>query len=714
MSNKNFNYNILTLILATLFLLTFCAFVFFYEKYEYREAESRFKQHGIVISNSLWNLDPQGTKEYLTLACKSHNYKKISVIDTRGNFFQNISDDTTKFTEAFFTSINLIPEINLESDVMYNGKEIGKINAVWKSYAIYSELYVLFALILAYAVCHLNIGLLRSKNMLEKRVRERTTELSNVNAKFFTLNKEILNVNDSLYFEIQEHRRAREELYKSEEKYRILIENIPDILCRTNMEDEIVFISRSCETLSGYTAEEAIGRKSAELFYETPENRAIFLKALEQKGYVNNYEEKLKKKNGSSWWASTNAHFFKDANGNIAGIEGIFRDVTSKIMLENELRQAQKMESIGILTGGIAHDFNNILSIMIGNAELALDSMQEWDPVYVNIESIKIAGLKASGIVKQLLSFSRKSDIELEPVNIAGIVNESFKLLRSTIPSSIELRKNIKDNDAIILGNQTQIHQIIINLCVNASHAMDDLEGIIEIGVEKCNSLNTSELDYPIYDHVKITVTDTGHGIDPNIIDKIFDPYFSTKPIDKGTGMGLAVVHGIVKTHNGLIKVHSKPLNGTTFNIFFPLVTQIPEIKPETINNLIYGEERILFVDDDELIVEMTQDMLERLGYKVESTTNPEYALERFIASPNDFDLMITDMTMPQMSGAKLAERIRQIQPDFPVIICSGYSSLINEETAHEIGLSAYIMKPVSMQEMGETIRNVLDKHKLG
>ncbi|MBF0469603.1 MAG: PAS domain S-box protein [Desulfamplus sp.] len=754
MGKTNPNDKRLSSAIATLFLLVFCLFVFLYEKYEYKEAQSRIEQHALVISNSLWNIDPQGAVEYLTLACKSHNYKTITVTDTKDKLFQKAENDTDDWFENFLTAINLINDVPLASSVMFNGREIGKIKAIWKCDTIYLELYVLFALILTFLVCNLNINLLRSRNLLEKRVKERTMELSTVNA--------------SLQFEIEEHLHAREDLYKSEEKYRILIENIPDVLYRTDVEGVVTFISRSCENVSGYRVDELIGRQISEVFYENVDKREHFIEVIEQTGYVNNYEERLKRKDGSIWWASTNAHFFKDANGNIVGVEGVFRDVTSRKVLESELRQAQKMESIGTLTGGIAHDFNNILGIMIGNAELAIDHIPKWNPAYAKIEAIKNAGQKASIIVRQLLSFSRKTDTELKPISLISIIKESIQLLRATIPATIQIKTSLPETDIFILGNATQINQIFINLCINASQAIEGMEGVVAIGTETCcpydlatlldsgrngfhnpvstlvisqgielppalpipvktaqneyfHTLETEDLSGKFSnlrtgDYVKITVTDTGSGIDPVIIDRIFDPYFTTKSIDKGTGMGLAVVHGIVKNHSGVITVSSSPSNGTTFTILFPVIEQSSEIirDQETIEDLYFGTESLLLVDDDEFVLDMTREMLERLGYKVEGKTDPQEALELFRERPGFFDLIITDMTMPQMTGARLAQKTREIRPDIPVLICSGYSSMIDEDKARETGIAAYMMKPISMQEMGKTIRNVLDRNKTG
>lgn len=713
------HYKRLILSTAIGFFTFFYIFVLFYERYEYNNAISRIQQHGVVISNALWNLNREVSQDYLMLACKSHKYKSITVFDDNANIFQSASVQTSGLSEKLFIAIGLISDTPLSSDVIYQKQKIGRIEAIWKCDTIYLELYGLLAMILAYTVCHLNIRLLYSKNMLEQKVKLRTMELSIVNS--------------SLQAEVQEHYQAREALDRSEEHYRILVENMPDILYRTDIKGTILFISSSCENVSGYKAEDIIGKRVTDLFYEEPDKRDAFIAALERNGYVNNYEEKLKRKDGSPWWVSSNSHFFRDPNGNIAGIEGVFRDVTSKKFLENELQQAKKMESIGRLAGGIAHDFNNILGIMLGNAELAIEDIPQSNPAYAKIEAIKTAGQKASDIVKQLLSFTRKTEMELKPINIIDIIRESIQLLRATIPSTIKIMERIPpDIQATILGHPTQIHQIIINLCINASQAMEENGGSIEIKVEKHFLHDRSEGylydfqdalsdlwtdDYGEHpqteEHVKLTVTDTGHGIKPEIIDKIFDPYFTTKPVDKGTGMGLAVVHAIVKNHNGSIMVRSTPSYGTTFTILLPLVKQPPVEILTAISNTIYtGTEKILFVDDDELIVEMTNEMLGRLGYKVEIRTDPEEALELFRADPDAFDLIITDMTMPKMTGRRLAERVRQIPSDIPFIICSGYSSMIDEETAKDSGIAAYLMKPVSMKELGETVRNVLDSHK--
>ncbi|MFH2067329.1 MAG: PAS domain S-box protein [Pseudomonadota bacterium] len=423
------------------------------------------------------------------------------------------------------------------------------------------------------------------------------------------------------------------------------------------------------------------------------------------------YEQVGEDINGKTIWSQIIATPIMDEKGNITSALEVVIPITERKKLEEQLRQSHKMESIGKLTGGIAHDFNNILGIIIGNAEIALDDIPEWSPVHLNLEEIKSAGLKASGIVKQLLSFSRKTAQELKPTVIRAVVEDTLNLLRSTIPATIEIRKNISAVDETILADPIQINQIIMNLCINASQEMEQTGGILEVTVENLTLDEETVINYKDMitgEYIKIDIIDTGPGIDPRIIDKIFDPYFTTKEIGKGTGMGLAVVQGIVKSHSGSITVDSKLGRGTAFSMLFPKITEKPEIEIKSKDELPCGTETILLVDDEKSIVGMTKQMLERLGYKVEAKTSPKETLELFCSKPDRFDLVITDMMMPQITGIKLSEQLMDIRSDIPVIICTGHSPLIDEEKAKEKGIAAYVMKPVMKHEIAKTIRKVL------
>ena len=398
----------------------------------------------------------------------------------------------------------------------------------------------------------------------------------------------------------------------------------------------------------------------------------------------------------------------------------IYKDITDFLdaVLEKEkaqarLVQAQKMESIGTLAGGIAHDFNNIMAIIVGNTELALDDVPKWNTAHSSLEEIKTASLRAKNIVKQLLSFSSKTDQKLQPIEIGMVIKDALKFLRSTIPTTININQDIQTTDEMILADPTQINQIIMNLCINASHAMEQTGGDLTVTVTKVIWDDNSAKDYPELkkgDYVKIIVSDTGPGIDPEIIDQIFDPYFTTKGVGKGSGMGLAVVQGIIISHEGAIAVDSKKGKGTKFIILFPLTTEKPIVEAQTNKEIPGGNETILFVDDEISITKMVQRMFERLGYKVQTATTPQDALDRFALNPDHFDLVISDMTMPRMTGVKLSEKLMDIKKDIPIIICTGHSVLVDEEKAKELGLAAFIMKPIDMKETAQTIRKVLDR----
>ena len=394
------------------------------------------------------------------------------------------------------------------------------------------------------------------------------------------------------------------------------------------------------------------------------------------------------------------------------GLQGVLSDITESKRLQSQLQQARKMESFGTLAGGIAHDFNNFLGIIIGNTELAMDDVPKWNPAHLNLEEILEASLRARDVVRQLLSFARRTRLEKKPVNISIIMQESIKLLRSSIPTSIEIRQNIPKDIDTILANPTQINQILINLSTNAHHAMP-YGGILEISLKNVELEEDRATQYPDLNpgrHVNLKVSDTGHGISAMEMDRIFDPYFTTKGVGKGTGMGLSVVHGIVKNHGGAISVNSELGQGTTFSIFFPVVEKQTAIETEPVEELPTGNERILLVDDEKSILFTGRNLLERLGYQVETRQNPVEALNLFRANSSQFDLVITDMTMPKMTGDQLVQEILKIRPDMPIVLNTGFNEKIDEEKAKEIGIRQYIEKPLNRRILAKAVREVLDE----
>jgi len=392
--------------------------------------------------------------------------------------------------------------------------------------------------------------------------------------------------------------------------------------------------------------------------------------------------------------------------------ESLKRREAEKEQLERQLRHAQKMEAIGTLAGGIAHDFNNILGAIVGYTELAMLDVPAGTTLQRDLEGVMKATNRAKDLVQQILTFSRDTKQERKPVQLSLIVKEALKMLRSSLPTTIEFHQNIKTGSATVLCDPTQIYQVVMNLCANAAYAMRDKGGeltvsLIDVDIDSEAVMQNPELTPGQYQ--RLTVSDTGSGMDRATMERIFDPFFTTKAPGEGSGMGLAVVHGIVKSLNGAITVDSEPGKGTTFQVFFPTIQSEAASEPEHFAPPPVGNERVLFVDDEAALAAVGQEMLESLGYDVVARTSSIEALKTFQMQPDRFDLVITDMTMSNMTGADLAREIMRIRPDVPVILCTGFSEAISEEKAKAMGIRAFVMKPVVRREIAEVIRRVLD-----
>ncbi len=382
-------------------------------------------------------------------------------------------------------------------------------------------------------------------------------------------------------------------------------------------------------------------------------------------------------------------------------------------LIQRKLAESEKFQALGQMASGVAHDFNNILTAIMGYAEVAKYDLPGDAPAKQSMDQIMQASHRAKDLVNQILAFSRQSEQERVPVEGQHLVREVLNLLRASLPTTIEIRQNIKTPSGTILADPTQIHQIIMNLCTNAHHAMWEKGGILEVKVSPVELDSDDVEDYEELEagsFLNITVRDTGHGMDKGVMEKIFDPYFTTKEKGVGTGMGLAVVHGIVKSHGGGIKVSSQVGKGTTVIILLPRIQRKIEYEPESFESLPKGDEKLLFVDDEKVIVELAKKMLERLGYKVDTNISPVKALEAFRADPQGYDLVVSDMTMPKMTGDVLAEQVMAIRPDIPVILYTGYSERITKEKAKGIGIKRLVMKPIVMSELSKAIRELLDK----
>ncbi|MBT6341538.1 MAG: response regulator [Desulfobacula sp.] len=383
--------------------------------------------------------------------------------------------------------------------------------------------------------------------------------------------------------------------------------------------------------------------------------------------------------------------------------------------MQAELARAEKLHVIGTLAGGIAHDFNNILFPIIGHTEMLLSDTPEDSPSKRSLNEIYSSSLRAKDLVKQILTFSRQESSELQLMKMQPIIKEALKLIRSTIPSTIEIKHDIQTDCGVIKADPTQIHQIVMNLATNAYHAMEKTGGELKVSLKKVELGNYDVItpDMIPGEYVCLTVSDTGTGIDKVITEKIFDPFFTTKAIGKGTGMGLSVIHGIVIRMGGAIQVHSKPGKGAQFQVYLPAEKSLLEEQVTNSNAEIQsGTEHILLIDDEEAILTMEKKLLERLGYQVTSQIISVEALEVFRANSNKFDLVITDMQMPNMSGDKLSAELVKINPDIPVLLCTGYNEAMSEEKAFSMGIKGFLLKPIVLKDLSQKIREVLDSNK--
>ena len=529
-----------------------------------------------------------------------------------------------------------------------------------------------------------------------------------------------------LAVDVTEQIRAEESLKFEKERAQQYLDVAGVILIAIDTDRKVTLINpKGCEIL-GYPKEEIIGKDWFDhfLFSENVnEVKGVFDQILSGNiELVRYYENPVKTRVGDNRLVAWHNSLLKDSQENIIGLFSSGEDITEQKRVEAEqerlrsqLTQSQKMEAIGTLAGGIAHDFNNILGIILGNAELAMDDVPDLNPARNNLDEVRKACLRAKDVVSQILAFSRKSESEQNPFNIASVVTESLKLLRASIPTSVDIRRNISNDIEDILGDPTQIHQIMINLCTNAAHAMEDAGGTLEVVLENTELDEDTAYRHPELKpgpYVQLSVSDTGFGMSPEVMGRIFDPYFTTKDVGKGTGLGLSVVHGIVNSHRGGISVESEAGKGTTFNLLFPAVERQMPQKPKKLEELPTGEERILFVDDEDAMVSLNRQRLERLGYKVVSKTDPSEALAFFRYNPHQIDLVITDMTMPRMTGDKLAQEILNIRSDIPIIICTGYSQKMTAEKAREFGIRKYIEKPIEMGTLARSVREVLDDNR--
>jgi PAS domain S-box-containing protein len=473
----------------------------------------------------------------------------------------------------------------------------------------------------------------------------------------------------------------------------------------------IQYVNPAFEQLSGFTRKEIVGKnfrilksdRHDESFYK--EMWDVISSGEIWSGHITN-----RMKDNTLCEFETKISPVRDSSGEVVNFVSVSRDVTQEVALQAQLQQTQKMQAIGTLAGGIAHDFNNILAAVIGYTEIAIADVEKGGVLHDNLKEVLKAGERAKDLVNQILTFSRQSEQDLKPIKVALIVKEVLKLIRASLPATIAIDQDLKSN-AAVLGDYTKIHQVLMNLCTNAAHAMRKKGGVLSVSladVELDADYAAKHFDIKPGLYLKLSVRDTGQGISSDLLGQIFDPFFTTKQQGEGTGMGLSVVHGIVKSHGGTISVYSEPGEGSIFNVYLPAIESSSEQKAREEKPVPTGTERILFVDDEQALVKMGKQLLEFLGYKVTTSTSSIEALELFKVQPDKFDLVITDLTMPNMTGDELAQKLMAIRPDIPVILCTGFSTEMTAEKTKKMGIRAFVLKPVIKQDIAETIRKVL------
>jgi len=505
-------------------------------------------------------------------------------------------------------------------------------------------------------------------------------------------------------------------LVDSQERLRTIADHTYDWEYWMAPDGRLIWVSPSCERVTGYTPDEFIEDPELIARVVDPADMRRF-KAHAAVGIGDNETRELDfrivHKSGRTVWIDHHCVPIVRPDSTFLGRRVSNRDITERKDIETRLNQAQKSEAIGALAGGIAHDFNNLLFPIIGLSEMLLEDLPAGSPERENMTQIIKAARRAEDLVNQILSFSRQAEHKKIPIRIQQVLKEVGKLVRSTIPSNIEIRQSIQADCDPVLADPTNLHQIAMNLITNAYHAVEENSGSISIELRQTtlDPEDGAAEDLQPGSYAVLSVSDTGHGIPRGLLDKIFDPYFTTKPQGKGTGLGLSVAYGIVKEHGGEIRVYSEAGQGTTFKVYLPLLAQdeTSDGQPVTVEHPT-GHERILLVDDEAPIAYMGEQVLKRLGYRVTAYTSSTDALEAFRTDPTAYDLVITDMAMPNMTGDRLARQLIALRPDIPVILCTGFSENVTAATIESLGIKGLLMKPMVRGELAAMIRRVLDE----
>ncbi|MFH0785887.1 MAG: ATP-binding protein [Pseudomonadota bacterium] len=492
-----------------------------------------------------------------------------------------------------------------------------------------------------------------------------------------------------------------------------VIEQTEDNVLITDNHRTIIYINPAFERSSGYSCEE-LKQKPLSYLRSDQHDQSFYrvMKEILDRGEVWRGIIINKGKNGVDFEIEGTISPIRESSGAIGHWLAVGRNMSRLRKLERELMRVQKMDALGTLAGGIAHDFNNVLAAVMGLLELQCLDSETGNRTRKRMEQALSACMRARDLVKQILTFSRQGEQRRKPLRMGTIIEDALQMLRATLPTTITIESSLTAANALILGDSTQIHQVLVNLCTNAAHAMRLTGGVLRVSLEEMSISDDHFYQYPDLQpgpYLCLKVSDTGEGMAHGVQERIFEPFFTTKKAGEGAGVGLSVVHGIVKSHGGKIDVWSEPGKGTTFQLLFPKITGNVELVDSHVESLPLGNERILLVDDEDFIVEVASEMLKYLGYEVVAAQTSLEALEIFRAQPDQFQLILTDLTMPGITGIELAAELLQIRRDVPIILCTGFSDEKIRAKALTIGIRKTMAKPFIFQELAALVREVLD-----